>query len=313
MRKVYLPWEAASVYEQGATVDTVSERYGVSDVTARRCLVEMGVVIRPRPNPKFLPKIPRKQVDLASLVSAYMSGKTLEELKILFGIGRATISQRLAEQGIVLRGRGTGKIVKTSDLISSYLKGETIRSIASRAGLSVSTVRIRIQPSILAPKKCVDLNSAEESYLEGQALAQIAKVQGVTVWAVTRVLKQAGVKMRDNYHPDRREQSRRMMADRMTKLGWIRMGKYEPAFCAALEAVYGKTIPQYQIEKSGHRFDAYAGGVLWELDEKEHKTDKERRERDLRYDARAKELGYVVKRVWEWDFLNGRLDYRIIQ
>lgn len=98
------------------------------------------------------------------------------------------------------------------------------------------------------------------------------------------------------------------MGERMEKLGNIRVGKYEPGFCRLLSDKFGDVVPQHKIEKGGHHFDAYAGGILWELDEREHMTSSQRKANDVRYDLRAKELGYEVRHVWEWDFLECGVD-----
>ena len=169
---------------------------------------------------------------------------------------------------------------------------ETIKSHLIRAGVS-------IRPR----SKLFCLKSAIQLYSTGLNCEQIAKMMGVTEWAINTGLKRSGVCMRDNRHPDRREKSRRMMSERMETLGCIRMGKLEPMFFSALVDMFGQGYKQHTIEPGGHHFDVYAGGVLWELDELEHKTSTARKEKDIKYDLRARELGYEVRHVWEWDFL----------
>lgn len=94
----------------------------------------------------------------------------------------------------------------------------------------------------------------------------------------------------------------------METLGCIRVGKHEPKFCQVLQERYGNVIPQHRIEKGGHHFDALSGGILWELDEKEHQVHQDRIAKDKRYDTRAKELGYEVRHVWEWDFFESGVE-----
>lgn len=197
------------------------------------------------------------------------------------------------------------KQLPVDEIVSRYLAGEDTCKLAASYGVNRETIRSRLLlRGVLRPRKKVfDMAEATRLYASGLTLAQVAEKLSVTEWAVNSQLKAAGVSLRDYYHPARREQSRRLMAERVKTLGWVRMGRYEPAFCAALRQAYGNAVPQFQIEKGGHRFDAFAGGLLWELDEPEHRYSTRRKQNDLRYDTRAKELGYEVRRVWEEDFL----------
>ena len=197
------------------------------------------------------------------------------------------------------------------EIAKRYISGETFSSLARHYGTNKETIKrrlIRLGVPVRSRWPDYDLDIAKSLYEEGNTLLQVAKRLGVTEWRVNMDLKSQGVVMRDNQHPIRREQSRRMMAERIEKMGSIRVGKYEGKFCQLLTEKYGNTIPQYQIERGGHHFDAFAGGILWELDEKEHKTHQDRIAKDKRYDTRAKELGYEVRHVWEWDCLSGNID-----
>lgn len=202
------------------------------------------------------------------------------------------------------------KNLPMDEIIQKYNLGIDGNTLGREYGVHGMTIRNRLKKlGILRsrqPKYC--LNTARSFYEQGMTLAQVAEKMNVTEWAVNRDLKKIGVKMRDNYHPLRQEQSRRLMAERMEKLGYIRMGKHEPKFLETLRQIDSTAKPQYTIEKGGHHFDVFANGILWELDEKEHQTHTYRREKDIKYDTRAKELGYEVRHVWEWDFFESGID-----
>jgi predicted transcriptional regulator len=202
------------------------------------------------------------------------------------------------------------KHLPMDEIVRKYNLGIDGNTLGREYGVHGMTIRNRLKEmGVLRsrrPNYCIE--TAKKLYEEGQTLLQVAKKLGVTEWAVNRDLKNLGVEMRDNRHPVRRELSRRMMAERIEKMGSIRVGKHEPAFCHMLEEKYGKVVPQYKIEKGGHHFDAYSNGILWELDEKEHQTHQDRISKNKRYDTRAKELGYEVRHVWEWDFFESGVE-----
>lgn len=202
------------------------------------------------------------------------------------------------------------KHLPMDEIVRKYNLGIDGNTLGRECGVHGMTIRNRLKEmGVLRsrrPNYCIE--TAKKLYEEGQTLLQVAKKLGVTEWAVNRDLKNLGVDMRDNYHPVRRELSRRMMSERMETLGYIRMGKHEPKFREVLEKIYNTTEVQYRIERGGHHFDVYAGGILWELDEKEHQTHQDRIAKDIRYDTRAKELGYEVRHVWEWDFFESDVE-----
>lgn len=203
------------------------------------------------------------------------------------------------------------KNLPMDEISKRYLYGETFAGLARCYGTNKDTIKerlIRFGVKVRSRWPDYDLEIAKTLYENGNTLFQVSKHLGVTEWRVNMDLKSHGVVMRDNQHPSRREQSRRMMAERIEKMGSIRIGKHEGKFCNLLAEKYGKVIPQYKIEKGGHHFDAFAFGILWELDEKEHQTHQDRIAKDKRYDTRAKELGYEVRHVWEWDCLSGNID-----
>lgn len=197
------------------------------------------------------------------------------------------------------------------EIAKRYLSGETYANLSHFYNASRECIKerlIRHGVKVRSRWPIYDISNATNLYNQGKTLEQVAKEMGVTEWRINQDLKKAKVQMRDNYHPLRREQSRRIMTERMKTLGYIRMGKHEPKFCEALRRKYKNVIPQYTIEKGGHHFDALADGILWELDEKEHQTHTERKTKDMKYDTRAKELGYEVRHVWEWDFFESGLE-----
>lgn len=203
------------------------------------------------------------------------------------------------------------KNLPMDEISSRYLSGETFAGLARCYGTNKETIKerlIRFGIQVRSRWPVYNIDDAIFLYNEGKTLEQVAKALHVKEWTIHRDLKAKGVAMRNNYHPLRREQSRKLMAERMEKFGNIRIGKHEPKFCRLLLETYGNVQSQYKIEIGGHHFDAFSGGYLWELDEKEHQTHQLRIQKDLKYDARAKELGYEVRHVWEWDFLENGLE-----
>lgn len=197
------------------------------------------------------------------------------------------------------------------EIANRYKSGETCASIARFYNTNHETIKqrlIRCGINIRPQSREFCLSTATQLYLAGNTCEKVAKILNVTEWAINKGLKQAGVNLRDNYHPDRIEQSRYLMTERVKKWGNIRSGKYDNDFCNVLKEKYGHVFPQHQIEKGGHHFDAFANGILWELDEKEHQSSTARKNKDMKYDSRARLLGYEVRHVWEWDFLEHGID-----
>jgi uncharacterized protein (DUF433 family) len=96
--------EAATRYQQGATVAELASAYAVSASTVYRTLSAAGVTMR-RSGPARTP------IPVEEAARLYAAGQTLRQLADRYGVGERIISDRLTEAGTPLRRRTDRKSV----------------------------------------------------------------------------------------------------------------------------------------------------------------------------------------------------------
>ncbi|OKA09025.1 helix-turn-helix domain-containing protein [Amycolatopsis regifaucium] len=92
------PAELVRLYNNGATIESLAERYALSYRKVRTTLLAAGVTLRPAKIQ--LPPTP------PGLVNAYLSGRSIRQLADIHGMSYNQTRRILLAEGVVLRPRG---------------------------------------------------------------------------------------------------------------------------------------------------------------------------------------------------------------
>jgi transposase-like protein len=93
--------ELAKTYRRLGSVPAVADDLGVAFETARRWLVDAGVIL----NRKGRPSSNAASLDPLILARRYEGGASIAQLGEAFGVSPATVRSRLIEAGVELRQR----------------------------------------------------------------------------------------------------------------------------------------------------------------------------------------------------------------
>lgn len=93
--------ELAKMYRRLGSVPAVADDLGVAFETARRWLVDAGVIL----NRKGRPSSNAASLDPSILARRYEGGASIAQLGEAFGVSPATVRSRLIEAGVELRQR----------------------------------------------------------------------------------------------------------------------------------------------------------------------------------------------------------------
>jgi transposase-like protein len=298
-------------YERGDLIRDIAQTYSCKPHFVDSLARKAGLPLRDRrvTNTKSAPK--RRKLsddDVAQCVALYHTGISTEKLASRYGVNPSTICTNLKRNGVNIdqyRSRRMNIPVNVELCRKYYDAGMSLREIARELGVCWSVVADRLKEAhvILRPKNekiPVPDDLIVSLYKNGQTIEQISIALNFSVWCVNKCLWDNNVETRKPDHPSRVERSRKTMSDRIARHGCVRVGKNEHILVALLREVYGEVHTQYRIIQGGHHFDAFAGGILWELDENGHRHSRQK-ELDIRYDQQALEAGFEVRRIWETD------------
>jgi predicted DNA-binding protein YlxM (UPF0122 family) len=246
------------------------------------------------------------------IIDKYSEGISTEVICIDYNVCSSTIVDVLRRNSIIIDQykTRTSKLSLDVPLISEmYMNNISLENIAKQFNVSTSIIRNRLKSNNV---KIRDKNSKIiiedniknkiiELYENHNSMSQISKITNYSTWIIGNILKENNINIRTKDDEFRKEISRKNMTNRFAKYKSIRIGYNEEYFIQKLKLIYKEVIPQYQIEISGHHFDVYAGNILWEYDEEHHRW-KRQIEKDIRYDKKAKELGYEVRRITDKNF-----------
>jgi predicted HTH domain antitoxin len=151
---------------------------------------------------------PKKPLPLRAIARAYMRGASLEGLGRLHGVSGTTIRRRLLELGVPLRPRNAPRILlPVAEIEALYLSGVSARELGGRYGCSTPTIDLRLAErgvrkrrpgewsSRPIPEEVID--AVVTLYREGElSKAAVARVLGLSVETVRRVLRERKVKTR---------------------------------------------------------------------------------------------------------------------
>ena len=195
-RKINLPMEQViSEYESGMTLKKLGEKYGVSDTTIRNRLIEAGVQIRSQGGSFVLEGRNEKIAEM------YQQGKSLREVGDEFGLTGEAIRQILKKMGVDARGRLVAKTeldeAEFEELKVMLEEGITIVKVAKHFEVNTTIISDLMKKEGLVrkyvPRVSWDYKKAEEDYLNGVPLTEIARRHGVPSYTyLVEVMKRLG-------------------------------------------------------------------------------------------------------------------------
>jgi uncharacterized protein (DUF433 family) len=200
--------EIAKAYKHGETAQQLAKRYGVTDPTIKKALIELDVDIRSYSEAQGGLKDEEKQ-ELADL---YQLGWNTVQLGKKYGISDGTVGSYLDQVGIEKRtwseARGGLNIKQKQEVVARYLAGETSVDIAKDYGVFYSTILRAVKESgnetrslseskIMKIERDLDTEDIVNRYENGESALSIAEDYPVTDAGIRSLLRRQGVEIRD--------------------------------------------------------------------------------------------------------------------
>jgi len=194
--------EIKSEYESGMTLAELAEKYEVSINTIRKRLIEAGV--QTRRYTRSIKKQKRKEI-IAEMY--HQQGMSLRGVSDELGISRERIRQILNEVGVGTRGLSSKTELNDTELeeLKDMLKeGLSIEQVKKHFAITIKTLRLLMKREGLkkhyVPRVSWDYKKAEEEYLSGVPLKEIARRHGVKSYgSVKKVMDKLGHEPRGKY------------------------------------------------------------------------------------------------------------------
>ena len=136
-------WQLVEAYREGATLQEVADRFGVSGGVVARAIRRIAPeAMRPKGHRPRLSSTEERQ-----LVGAYREGATFQEVADRFGVSYDLVSKtvhRIAPEAL-RSPRGRRTLSSTPELLERWEAGETLSQLGRRYGISRQAVQQRIQ------------------------------------------------------------------------------------------------------------------------------------------------------------------------
>ena len=226
LRKISLPIKKIIAdYESGMNLTQIGKKFGVSQGTIKRRLIEAGVYqhnrfirrmieatrvqkieatrvqkIKDRERKKMLYKERNMmRFPICEVISEYQSGMSPVELAEKYGVSEATIRKRLKEAGvrkITAKERNTMRL-PMAQIISDYQSGMTLKALGEKYGVNQNTIRTRLIEAGVQQerrgRKKIDLPMDQIwfDYESGMSTRQLGKKYGVSHRTIRTRLKEA--------------------------------------------------------------------------------------------------------------------------
>jgi len=201
--------ELAKAYTEGQTAQQLARRYGVSDPTIKKALLELGVEIRSYSEAQG----GLKNAEIEELIDLYEGGWNTVQLAERYAITNGTVGRYLDRAGVQKRtwseARGGLSNKQKNEVVKRYLDGETSVDIAKEYDLYSSTILRAVKESgneirtlseskIMKVERQLDIDDIVSRYIKGESALSIACDYPVTDAAIRSLLVRRGVEIRDN-------------------------------------------------------------------------------------------------------------------
>lgn len=213
-RKIPLPIEEIIYdYESGMNLTQIGKKFGVSQGTIKRRLIEAGVyqhnrvirrMIEATSEATRVQKIKdreRKMINfpLEQAISEYQSGMSPIALGEKYGVSHGTIRKRLKEAGVrkITAKERNMMNFPLEQVISEYQSGMTLIVLGEKYGVSETTIRKRlieagVQERVRGRKKIdLPIDQIWSDYESGMTVSELAEIYGVSKDTIRTRLKEA--------------------------------------------------------------------------------------------------------------------------
>jgi transposase len=192
-----LAWKEA--YEAGRSLQSIADEWHANDETVRIRLLKLGIKMR---SVGGRAKVAPGQE--AKWAEQYRSGKTIEEIASLDGVGSATVRTHLKKLGVEIRSRSVARTRVTDDLvrewIDGYRSGLSTVQLAERYGFSNVTIGLYLKASGIDVRWGIsdsDSSDIANKYLNGASIQELAALFGVSDTSIRNHLMRHGVELRE--------------------------------------------------------------------------------------------------------------------
>ncbi|MEY8562929.1 hypothetical protein AALA21_07725 [Eggerthellaceae bacterium 3-80] len=190
-----LEWK--KLYENGASLTCIADKYGVSVGKVKSHLEKIDTKIRSQKRPNI------KERDIDQWVEEYKDGSTLDEISREHGVGSTTIRSQLIKRGIELRKTAPNKTPDDvlDQMVSMYKQGFSPKEISKQLGLSHSAVCRNLKSmglDVVSARIATEENVDEwvGLYESGSNINEIAKLSGFNRNTISKRLQSRGVILR---------------------------------------------------------------------------------------------------------------------
>jgi DNA-directed RNA polymerase specialized sigma24 family protein len=200
--------EIAKAYKKGETAQQLAKKYGVTDPTIKKALLEMAIDVRSYSEAQG----GLKDAEIEELIDLYKEGWNTVRLAEKYGIGDGTVGRYLDRAGVQKRtwseARGGLSDEQKREVVKKYLNGETSVDIAKEYNVYYSTILRAVKESgneirtlseskIMKVERQLDTDDIIGRYIGGESALSIAIDYPVTDAGIRSLLVRRGVEIRD--------------------------------------------------------------------------------------------------------------------
>jgi transposase len=194
-----------AMYQQGASLREVGERFGLHSPSVARLFREHGLAVRKRGTPPSKHPV----VEIYEMYEMYERGATLEEVGYRYSIASPRLSALFREHGLAVRKRGTPPSEHpVAEMYEMYEQGASLRDVGERFGVSSQAVGKLFRKNGFAMRKRGVL-SAEHPlaemyamYQSGASLREVGETYGLSAFNVSELFSRVGLPKRSDSKPE---------------------------------------------------------------------------------------------------------------
>jgi DNA-binding transcriptional regulator LsrR (DeoR family) len=196
--------EMYALYQTGASLRQVGERFGLHRLRVGELFKEAGLAARPRGA-----HLRRDAYPVQEMHEMYGRGATLEEVSYKYSITPHRLSALFREHGLAVRPRGTPSTeYPVKEMYEVYAQGASLREVGERFGVSSQLVGQLFRKEGLAIRQRGVLTTehpVEEMYAlyeSGATFREVGERYGLSAFNISEMFSRAGLAKRSDSKPE---------------------------------------------------------------------------------------------------------------